>query len=308
MNHPFQPRPNVAGGGADNAASPSVGFMASSTSKPSQPQVPVAASVASKPMTGTPATAKPMPAKAPTKAPEKKGWFARLFGKSDSDDVVVKSSNEDKPKVQEKAKEVAQPVVERKVVDKPVEKAVAKPLTQDPMQKRHDELLNSVNDICRSLENSRAQKVEVSVADLVSPFPVENLDALTRTQEAVSGVLEKVAGRLDSAGKRDDLVVDSLKRVDGSLLSLAQVSERSITSMDGVKGALGSVNGSMETMQIELKRAGKRYEELCEKVQNNEREHVENMQKLQKRSLIMNALLGIALVGCAIAVIVAAAS
>lgn len=273
MNNPFQPRPTAATGSSDNATSPSVGFMASSTTKPPQPQVPGASSMSGKFLADD--------------TPEKKGWFSRFFGRPKKDDSVEK--------------EISEPVEQPK-------EAVVKPLSEkELMMKRHDDLLKSVNDICKSLETSRAQKVEVSVVDLVPPLPVENIDALTRTQEAVSGVLEKVSGRLDKVGERDGLVIDSMKKVDLSLASLSKVGERSITSMDGVKGTLGQVNGTMESMHVELKRTGKRYEELCEKVQNSERDHAETMLKLQKRTLLVNAFLGIALIACVIAVIVSAA-
>jgi|GEM_PF-2181931 len=221
-------------------------------------------------------------------APAKNGWFSRLFGRNEKDDSADKESS----LLVEQTKDV--------LVKKPSEKAL--------MMKRHDDLLKSVNDICKSLETSRTQKVEVSVVDLVPPFPVENIDALTRTQEAVSGVLEKVADRLDKVGERDGLVIDSLKKVDISLASLSKFGEQSISSMDGVKGTLSQVNGTMESMQIELNHTGKRYQEIFEKVQNSEREHAETMLKLQKRTLMMNAFLGISLVACVIAVIVSAAS
>jgi len=281
--------------------------MASSTTKPPQPQLPAAYSmsgnsmsgnsVSSNPMSGKSMSGKSMPGRSmpaksiPEEAPVKKGWFSKLFGGGKKDDSVDKESS--LPTVQTKeAKET------------PVKPSSAKEMSA----KRHEDLLKSVNDICRSLETSRSQKVEVSVADLVQPFPVENLDALTRTQNAVSGVLEKVSGRLDKVGARDGLVIDSMKKVDLSLASLSKVGERSISSMDGVKGTLGQVNGTMESMKVELKSTGKRYEELCEKVQTSEREHVETMLKLQKRTLLVNAFLGIALVACVIAVIVSVAS
>lgn len=282
MNNPFQPRPTAASGGSDNSASPSVGYVPSSTKKPGKkPPQPMA-------MSASVTDSAP-----PVEIPEKKGFFSRIFGRGKKEDLMS-GKKEDSA---EKSSSLLETQSKVKVQSK-----------DEIVAKRHEDLLNSVNDICKSLETSRSQKVEVSVVDLVPPLPVENIDALTKTQEAVSGVLEKVAGRLDRAGKRDDLVVDSLKRVDGSLASLSKVSERSISSMDGVKGTLGQVNGTMEEMQTEIKRAGTRYEELCEKVQTSEREHVETMLKLQKRTLIVNALLGVSLIGCVIAVIVAAAS
>ena len=279
MNNPFQPRPTVAGGGSDNAASPSVGFMASTSTKPPQPQISAASSMSEKSMPGQAIFEESL---------TKKGWFSRLFGGGKKDDSTKKESS--------------QPAELTKKA--PVKQASEKGL----LMKRHDDLLKSVNDICKSLETSRAQKVEVSVVDLVPPFPVENIDALTRTQVVVSGVLEKVSGRLDKVGERDGLVIESMKKVDVSLSLLSKVGERSITSMDGVNGTLGQVNGTMESMQVEVKRAGKRYEELCEKVQNNERDHAETMLKLQKRTSMVNAFLGLALVACVIAVVISAVS
>lgn len=302
MNNPFQPRPTAVGGGRDQLAASSVGMVASTSNTPPQPKVPGISGISENSLADQ------------KEAPAKKGWFSRLFGRGEKEDTVVKTANIPQAKT-------AGPVqigssVQTKPQAKPLPEVSAKtsPLVdrksseKDSAQKRHEDLLNSVNDICRSLEHSRAQKVEVSVIDLVPPLPVENIDALTRTQEAVTGVLDKVAGRLDKAGERDSLVIDSLKRVDGSLMTLSKVSERSISSMDGVKGTLGQVNGSMEKMQVELKRAGKRYEELLEKTQNSEKEHSESLVKLHHRTLLTNVFLGISLIGCVVAMIVVAAS
>ncbi|YCM44720.1 hypothetical protein V2O64_01625 [Verrucomicrobiaceae bacterium 227] len=321
MNNPFQPRPTVAGGSGDNATSPSTGFMASTASNPSQPPLAATSSMSSMSgksisgasISGASLSGKSIPEESKAKeTPAKRGWFSKLFGRSQQEEekeiVVPTTAVKESSLVAGKPTEKPKEVVVKKAVEKSIGKSAEKSADKDLMVKRHEDLLNSVNDICKSLETSRAQKVEVSVVDLVPPLPVENIDALTRTQEAVTGVLEKVSGRLDKVGERDVLVIDSLNKVDGSLLSLSKVGERSITSMDGVKGTLGQVNGAMETMQVELKRTGKRYEELCEKVQNSERDHAETMVKLQKRTLLMNAFLGIALVACVIAVVVAAAA
>jgi DNA repair ATPase RecN len=164
------------------------------------------------------------------------------------------------------------------------------------MIKRHEELIKSVDDICKSLEKAQPQKVELKVTDILPPIPAENIAALTRTQVQVTGVLEKVAGRLDEAGKRDGQMMDSLTRVDGSLSALSRASEKSVTTMDGMKGVFAKVSGSMEAVQSELKKSSRRYETLCEKVQKADQESAETIVKLQKRTLVVTGLLGIALV------------
>ncbi|MFT7172807.1 MAG: hypothetical protein ACI9NQ_001023 [Paracoccaceae bacterium] len=171
-----------------------------------------------------------------------------------------------------------------------------KPTESDVMIKRHEELIKSVDDICKSLEKAQPQKVELKVTDILPPIPAENIAALTRTQVQVTGVLEKVAGRLDEAGKRDGQMMDSLTRVDGSLSALSRASEKSVTTMDGMKGVFAKVSGSMEAVQSELKKSSRRYETLCEKVQKADQESAETIVKLQKRTLVVTGLLGIALV------------
>jgi hypothetical protein len=112
----------------------------------------------------------------------------------------------------------------------------------------------------------------------------------------VTGVLEKVADRLEEASKRDDLVMDSLTQVDGTLAALSRSSERSVTTMDGMKVFFTQVSGSMESMQSELKKSGRRYEDLCEKVRKSDQARAAKIAKLQKRTLMVTSLIGVAVV------------
>ncbi len=171
-----------------------------------------------------------------------------------------------------------------------------KPTESDTNGKRHEELIQAVESIRKALADSQARKVEVSLAESVPPMPIENLEALTKTQGQVSGALEKVAGQLDEAGKREGKMIDSLSKLDGSLGELTRFSEKSISTMDGTKGLLAKAHGSMDAMQNELKNSAKRYEELCEKIQLAEKENKEAIAKLQKRTVLVMGLLGLALI------------
>lgn len=183
-----------------------------------------------------------------------------------------------------------------------------RPLTEEELvHKRHEALIDSVNQICHSLEASTNRPVEVRATDLVPLIPGDNIDTLNRTQELVSGVLKQVSGRLEKAGERDAVMIDSLSSMDKSITSLNDVGERTITTMDGMKGILSQVSGAMVTMQTELKQSSKRYEELLKKVQKTESENIVKVQKLQKSTLWVNVVLGIAVVAGLIAVAVSKA-
>ena len=183
-----------------------------------------------------------------------------------------------------------------------------RPLTEEELvHKRHEALIDSVNQICHSLEASTNRPIEVKATDLVPLIPGDNIDTLNRTQELVSGVLKQVSGRLEKAGERDAVMIDSLSSMDKSINSLNDVGERTITTMDGMKGILSQVSGAMVTMQTELKQSSKRYEELLKRVQKTESENITKVQKLQKSTLWVNVILGIAVVAGLIAVAISKA-
>ena len=170
-----------------------------------------------------------------------------------------------------------------------------RPLTEEELvHKRHEALIDSVNQICHSLEATTNRPIEVKTTDLVPLIPGENIDNLNRTQELVSGVLTQVSTRLEKAGERDNVMIESLSSMDKSITSLNDVGERTITTMDGMKGILSQVSGAMSTMQTELKQSSKRYEELCDKVQKAEAENIAKVEKLQKSTLWVNVILGVA--------------
>ena len=183
-----------------------------------------------------------------------------------------------------------------------------RPLTEEELvHKRHEALIDSVNQICHSLEASTNRPIEVKATDLVPLIPGDNIDTLNRTQELVSGVLKQVSGRLEKAGERDAVMIDSLSSMDKSITSLNDVGERTITTMDGMKVILSQVSGAMVTMQTELKQSSKRYEELLKQVQKTESENIVKVQKLQKSTLWVNVILGIAVVAGLIAVAISKA-
>lgn len=213
----------------------------------------------------------------PPKKEKKRGFFSKIFGgRSPAIKVPCLPADE---------------VEEEGLFDLP-----QKPTDSVLMTKRHAEVIQSVDDICKSLESTQPQRGEVSVPDILPPIPVENLDALTQTQVKVTGVLEKVADRLEEASKRDDLVMDSLTQVDGTLAALSRSSERSVTTMDEMKVFFTQVSGSMESMQSELKKSGRRYEDLCEKVRKSDQARAAKIAKLQKRTLMVTSLIGVAVV------------
>lgn len=213
----------------------------------------------------------------PPKKEKKRGFFSKIFGgRAPAIKVPCLPADE---------------VEEEGLFDLP-----QKPTDSVLMTKRHAEVIQSVDDICKSLESTQPQRGEVSVPDILPPIPVENLDALTQTQVKVTGVLEKVADRLEEASKRDDLVMDSLTQVDGTLAALSRSSERSVTTMDEMKVFFTQVSGSMESMQSELKKSGRRYEDLCEKVRKSDQARAAKIAKLQKRTLMVTSLIGVAVV------------
>jgi type IV secretory pathway component VirB8 len=52
----------------------------------------------------------------------------------------------------------------------------------------------------------------------------------------------------------------------------------------------------MESMQSELKKSGRRYEDLCEKVRKSDQARAAKIAKLQKRTLMVTSLIGVAVV------------
>ena len=266
MNNPLQPISNTPGASHPFAGASPENLSQESALKPPQP-LPQRASSTKRASAGVGEAGK-----------KKVGFFGKLFGAGKS-----QAGSAQNQKVVTREEEVPGSLPKKSA-------------ESEAMLKRHEELIKSVDDICKTLEATKFQKVEVSVSDMMPPFPTDNLDALTRTQVQVGGVLEKVAGRLDEAGKRDGLVMDSLTRVDGTLAALSRASDRSVTTMDGMKGIFSQVSGSMESVQSELKKSGRRYEELCEKVRKTDQENAETIARLQKRTLFVTVILGVALV------------
>lgn len=211
------------------------------------------------------------------KKTEKQGFFAKLFGGGKpTGDLPEPPEAEEAPKT-----EIP--------FDLP-----QKPTDGELMIKRHEELLQSVDDICKSLEATRPQQVEVSLTDVLPPIPAENFNELADTQIQVTGALEKVADRLDEAGRRDGEMMDTLSRFDGTLSELSRTNERSVSAIDGMKGVFAQVSGSMESVQTEMKKTSHRYEELCESIQKSDDERAKVIVQLQKRTLMVTSLLGIA--------------
>ncbi len=174
----------------------------------------------------------------------------------------------------------------------------------DLLIKRHDELIDSVNEMCRILEDSQNRKVEVSLTDVLPSPPSEGSVALSRSQKEMSLALGEICSRLESASNRDDQVVDTMVHVDGSLGKLAKISERSSQTMEGLKVVLGDVNESLETVRSEVRLSSTRYEKLNDRVREAGIKQAASIVQIQRRAFRLNAFLGVGVLGALVAVIV----
>lgn len=289
MNNPFQ----SVGGGTSAAVSPaSVGYLSQESSKEVNPKPAM--------KTATESVARSASTDASTDASNdtqfKKSWW-RFWVSEKLDEKLDES-----PGLATKLEKTSVPakVVESKM---DLSRALERNLTEkEKIESRHSELLSSVDSICRALEDTKERPIEFKAKDILPPMPMENIDALTRSTEKVSGALDQVTGQLVNAGKRDDLMLKSIANVDSTLGSLTRVNEKSITAMDGVKQVLGGVNVAMKDMQQELKDSSKRYKALCEEMREAEAKHSYTVAKLQLRTLIVGSLIGVGLIGSLIAV------
>ena len=281
MNNPFQ----SVGGGTSAAVSPaSVGYLSQESSKEVEPKPAM--------KTEAESVARSAATDASNDTQSKKSWW-RFW---------VSEKQEESPGLTTKLEKTSEPA---KVVENKTDfgRASEHNLTEkEKIENRHSELLSSVDSICRALEKTKELPIEFKAQDILPPMPMENIDALTRSTEKVSGVLDQVTGQLVNAGKRDDLMRQSIANVDSSLGSLTRVNEKSITAMDGVKQVLGGVNVAMKDMQQELKDSSKRYKALCEEMREAEAKHSDTVAKLQLRTLIVGSLIGVGLIGSLIAV------
>lgn len=274
MNNPFRPISGTSSGLAPNQGEAPLTYMQEdSNNAPPQP----------KPFKRGPSL---RGVEVVPEEEKKMGFFGKLFGGSKSSKKEKKSEEPDKGSPDP---------------DKKDSFSLPRKSTEcEAAGERHSELIQAVDGIRKALAESKAQKVEVDLSKIPPLLPPEHLDSLAKTQVQVSGALEKVAGQLDEAGRRESKVIDSLSQVDGSLGELTRFSEKSVSTMDGMKGVFAKASGSMEAMQSELKKSASRYEELCEKIQQSEKENKETIAQLQKRTLMVMGLLGIALVACLI--------
>jgi chromosome segregation ATPase len=277
MNNPFQ----SVGGGTSAAVSPaSVGYLPQESNKEVNPKPAMKMEAQRVAATGAVSSTQ-------VKKTWWKFWVSQKVDGTQKESPVLATKLE-KTSVPDKVVE-NQTNLERKLTDK--EKA----------ENRHSELLSSVDSICRALEDTKGRPIEIT-QDVLPPMPVENLEALTRSTEKVSGVLDQMTGQLENAGKRDDLMIKSIANVDSTLGSLKRVNEKSVTALDGVKQVLGGVNVAMKDMQEELKDSSKRYKALCEEMHKAESEHSDTVAKLQMRTLIVGSAIGVGLIVSLIAV------
>lgn len=102
-------------------------------------------------------------------------------------------------------------------------------------------------------------------------------------------MLSQVSGRLESVGKRDDLMIESINNVDRTLGTLNSVNEKSINTLESVKGAI-------DDLKSESKKSASRYESVIQKMQDQETENLSLIQKIQRRTLWVKLLLGVGLI------------
>lgn len=120
----------------------------------------------------------------PTTATKKFWWKFWGLGKKVN---AVASLKSDEPTSQKTSEDLSLPV-SRRLSDK------------EKMESWHNELLNSVDKVCQTLEEIQALTIEFKAGDILPPIPVENLDGLTRSNDQVSGMLHQVSGWLESVG------------------------------------------------------------------------------------------------------------
>ncbi|MDA7672415.1 hypothetical protein N9938_00310 [Akkermansiaceae bacterium] len=291
MNNPFQP---VAGGINTAVAPATSGFLVRESTPEVNP----------KPAMKTDAERKArLAASKEFSDPQaKKSWWkfwasAKKEGAEEPKPDGVKPIDVNPIKHLEKVEEQSKSsdlnrVLERKMTEK------------EKVENRHNELLNSGDHICKTLEESQSRPIEFKGADILPPIPVENIDALTKSTEQVTGVLQQVNGQLERASQRDDLMTKSILKVDTTLGSLQRVNEKSIAAMGGVEKVLGGVSTAMTEMKQEIKESSRRYKALCEQINEVEVEHSKTVTKLQQRTLIAFSAIGVGLIGSLIAIAV----
>jgi len=274
MNNPFQP----ATEGAQSAVAPATsGFLANQSAPEVNPKPAM--------LTDSERKARLASAEDSSSGKEKKGWW-KFWASSETKRGVNASSK------------VAKVVPKESDLNRALERKLSE---REQAENRHKELLKSVDSMCRTLEKTQNRPIDFNGQDILPPIPVENIEALTASTEQVSGVLQSIKGQLDSAGRRDDRMIESISKVDTTLGSLQRVNEKSITAMDGLQQIMGGVSTAVAKMQSELGESTKRYKGLCERMHDAETAHSTTVAKLQQRTLILAGMLGIGLIASLIA-------
>lgn len=173
----------------------------------------------------------------------------------------------------------------------------------EKLRKRHEELLQALGSTCEALKESRSQAVEVRLSEVLPPMPTENLEALAKTQFEVSESLGKMVSEFAEVGRREGQMVSSLGKIDLTLGQLNRSNERTLTTMDEMKGVFARVSESMDTMQNGVEISTQRYERLCKRLGDSEKENLLAVTKLQKQMLGVTRLIGGALVICVLVLI-----
>jgi len=227
-------------------------------------------------------------------------------------DLVSKSA--DLPKPAAATKRVIPPIAKPKGEVKYV---AALPQLEEDVRtaKRHQDLVESIQLICKGLENSKDLPKDFSTDVILPPIPVEKIEQIAEAQGAQSEVLksinngqDKISGVLDQMGLSisqaaekaaadSSRISNSITQVDGSVGALRKVSEKSLTSIDHMSGVIKTVESAVKGMQGEVDKSTKAYDELFEKSKETEKAHADEIAKLQMRSLWVNVLLGLGIVG-----------
>ena len=294
MSHAIPPVANAAGVNGPSIPPPSA-TLPPKTELPAKSGKALSApsakpAVAAKSMTPSD---NPTPATTVRKRPWWKFWAKK--------EVVV-------PAVSTKVKLPPQPDLAAKTADLPKPAAVAKrvipPVAKPKGQVKYVSALPEVVEE-EALPPIPLEKIEEIVE--AQGAQSEMLKAINNGQDAISGAIDKVGLSVTQAAEKAEAansrLANSISQVDGSIGALRKVSEKSLTSIDHVSSVVKTVEDAVKGMQGEVDKSTKAYDELFEKSQKAEKAHADQIAKLQARSLWVNVLLGLGIVGGIVALV-----
>ncbi len=128
------------------------------------------------------------------------------------------------------------------------------------------------------------------------------LDAISGGNANLDKTVNQVAEKLEKSAKENaQELKNSLTKVDSSIDGLRSVNEKSLDSMDQMSSLMKTVESGVKGMQGEVAKSTKAYDELVKKSEETAQRQAEEMAALQKKTLLINLLLGLAVIGVIIA-------